>query len=321
MSVPDRDERGGTDRHVYGIFSLQEISDFKWKPVSFTKSPLLPPFFCCLSAVRGRQKVTGQQTPFHTEIPSYTRHLKGYKICLDPGHGGQGHISDYKRGPTGVREAEVNLQVALHLQDMLQEVGATVVMTRVDDSYVEPARRGVKLPTKVVPIFLSHFTTTALTSQKRTTLPHGITAMRTTLARASISLAMCNRGSQTHCNYRIHQRQASSRISWSSLLALAFCDSRNVQQFYVRHLFSRTQTEEARLKKDDYLRKEAYGYFLGLARYVAAGFPKGVLVAPQPETVIQTRMPRLANSDYGWTPRTRRVDAQTTAGFHRLYPN
>ena len=51
--------------------------------------------------------------------------------------------------------------------------------------------------------------------------------------------------------------------------------------------------EEARLKKDDYLRKEAYGYFLGLARYVAAGFPKGVLGEPQPETVIQTRTPRL----------------------------
>ena len=47
----------------------------------------------------------------------------------------------YKRGPTGVREAEVNLKVAFYLRDILQQVGATVVMTRVDDSYVSLAMR------------------------------------------------------------------------------------------------------------------------------------------------------------------------------------
>ena len=68
------------------------------------------------------------------EIPPYARHLKGIKICLDAGHGGQGHIPDYKRGPTGLREAEINLKVALYLRDLLELAEATVVMTRVDDS-------------------------------------------------------------------------------------------------------------------------------------------------------------------------------------------
>jgi hypothetical protein len=51
--------------------------------------------------------------------------------------------------------------------------------------------------------------------------------------------------------------------------------------------------EEARLKKDDYLKKEAFGYLLGIARYVEGGFPKGVLVEPQHTSVIQTKTPRL----------------------------
>ena len=51
--------------------------------------------------------------------------------------------------------------------------------------------------------------------------------------------------------------------------------------------------EEARLRDNDYLRKEAYGYFLGIARYVEGGFPKGILVNPPHESVVQTKKPLL----------------------------
>ena len=51
--------------------------------------------------------------------------------------------------------------------------------------------------------------------------------------------------------------------------------------------------EEQRLKEKSYNKREAYGYFLGIARYVAAGFPKGILLTPAPESVIETRRPRL----------------------------
>jgi N-acetylmuramoyl-L-alanine amidase len=54
-------------------------------------------------------------------------------IALDPGHGGDGHIPGYKRGPTGVREAAMNLRVGLFLRDFLEQAGATVVMTRTED--------------------------------------------------------------------------------------------------------------------------------------------------------------------------------------------
>ena len=102
----------------------------------FRKISVIPLVFLLFMGCSQRQELREQQPLFHFEFPPYTRHLKEFKICLDPGHGGQGHVPDYKRGPTGVREAEVNLQVAFHLREMLQAVGATVIMTRVNDSYV-----------------------------------------------------------------------------------------------------------------------------------------------------------------------------------------
>ena len=238
------------------------------------------------------QKITEQQTPLHTEAPSYTRHLKGFKICLDPGHGGQKHISDYKRGPTGVREADVNLQVALHLQNILQEVGATVVMTRVDDSYVSLTTRSQIANESDADFFISlhHNGIDNPETNYTSTWYHGDADD----SRQSLDLA------------RYVQQGVSDALQLPSSPATGLFSDKLVTTsgFGVLRLtkcpavlceasFLSNPEEEARLKKDDYLRKEAYGYFLGLARYVAAGFPKGVLVEPQPETVIQTRTPRL----------------------------
>ena len=88
-------------------------------------------------------------------IPPYARYLEGIKICLDPGHGGQAHLPNYKRGPTGLREAEVNLRVALYLREFLTEVGAIVFMTRTDDSFVSISDRSKLANKNVVDFFIS----------------------------------------------------------------------------------------------------------------------------------------------------------------------
>jgi N-acetylmuramoyl-L-alanine amidase len=49
--------------------------------------------------------------PADYAIPPYARFLAGLRIVIDPGHGGDGFIPGYKQGPSGVREAEVNLRV------------------------------------------------------------------------------------------------------------------------------------------------------------------------------------------------------------------
>jgi N-acetylmuramoyl-L-alanine amidase len=63
---------------------------------------------------------------------SGTNPLRGRTISIDPGHPPLGST-----GPTGLREAEANLAVALQLRSMLQTAGAKVHMTRVSDSTVD----------------------------------------------------------------------------------------------------------------------------------------------------------------------------------------
>src|SRR5690349_4104886 len=58
--------------------------------------------------------------------------LRGRLIAVDPGHPPGGAI-----GPTGLREADANLGVALELQRLLQAAGARVLMTRTADSAVD----------------------------------------------------------------------------------------------------------------------------------------------------------------------------------------
>jgi N-acetylmuramoyl-L-alanine amidase len=71
-----------------------------------------------------------------TIVPAYmvtaTDALAGKKVCLDPGHGGSatGALNeDYS-----LEEKDINLDVAYGLKALLEADGATVVMTRKDDS-------------------------------------------------------------------------------------------------------------------------------------------------------------------------------------------
>lgn len=58
-------------------------------------------------------------------------------IVIDPGHGGH---DPGKVGSQGVHEDEINLKIAMKLKSYLEQSGATVIMTRMDDSYLEGPR-------------------------------------------------------------------------------------------------------------------------------------------------------------------------------------
>lgn len=64
---------------------------------------------------------------FYLYIPS----LKNSKIVLDPGHGTDPQGSDPGAiGPSGIKEKDVNLAIALKLADLLRAEGAQVYLTR-----------------------------------------------------------------------------------------------------------------------------------------------------------------------------------------------
>lgn len=239
------------------------------------------------------QKTVEHQTPFHTELPTYTRHLKGFKICLDPGHGGQAHVPNYKRGPTGVREAEVNLKVALHLRDMLQNVGATVIMTRVNDAYVSLAKRSQIANESGSDFFISlhhNGIDNSPETNYTSTWYHGDADD----SRQSLDLARYIQQGVSDA-LRLPRSPATGLYSDKLVTASGFGVLRLTEcpAVLCEASFLSNPEEETRLQDDNYLRQEAYGYLLGIARYVAAGFPKGILVDPQHTSTIQTKTPRL----------------------------
>ncbi|CAN5312848.1 hypothetical protein BH23BAC3_BH23BAC3_19170 [soil metagenome] len=59
--------------------------------------------------------------------------LEGKTIVLDPGHGGTAQTDHYRVGPTGEREEWINLRIALKLEELMLEQGATVLLTRSED--------------------------------------------------------------------------------------------------------------------------------------------------------------------------------------------
>lgn len=77
--------------------------------------------------------------------------LSGYTIMLDPGHGGK----DPGAGSSAGWEAPTNLAIAKKVQQKLQAAGATVLMTRSSDSYVELDARRDAQRSKKPDLFIS----------------------------------------------------------------------------------------------------------------------------------------------------------------------
>ena len=258
----------------------------------FRKISVIPLVFLLFMGCSQRQELREQQPLFHFEFPPYTRHLKEFKICLDPGHGGQGHVPDYKRGPTGVREAEVNLQVAFHLREMLQAVGATVIMTRVNDSYVSLPMRSQIASESDADFFISlhHNGIDNPKVNYTSTWYHGDADD----SRQSLDLARYVQQGVSDA-LQLPTSPAAGLYSDKLITASGFGVLRLTEcpAVLCEASFLSNPEEEARLQEDDYLKKEASGYFLGIARYIEGGFPRGVLVEPQHASVIQTKTPLL----------------------------
>ncbi|HEY1405331.1 MAG TPA: N-acetylmuramoyl-L-alanine amidase, partial [Spirochaetota bacterium] len=86
------------------------------------------------------QKSDRQYTYHGTIDPSQHTHLAGKKIFIDPGHGAKG-FTDGRVGPTGLREEEVNLKVALILAAICKDAGADVKLSRTKDIDVTLSER------------------------------------------------------------------------------------------------------------------------------------------------------------------------------------
>ena len=230
--------------------------------------------------------------PVNFAIPPSARYLKDVKLCLDPGHGGDAHLPNYKRGPTGLREAEVNLRVAQYLREFLQEAGAIVFMTRTDDSFVSIPDRSALANQNAVDFFISiHHNQLSKPETNYTSTWYHRDADNSP---ASLDFARYVQQGVAEA-LRLPRIPATGLYSDRLMVPSGFGVLRLTQSTAIlcEASFFSNPEEEERLRDPEYNRREAYGYFLGIARYVASGFPKGVLIAPSPESAVETKTPRI----------------------------
>jgi len=212
-------------------------------------------------------------------IPPYARWLEGLKICLDPGHGGQAYLPGYKRGPTGVREAEVNLRVAFFLREFLEGSGAIVIMTREDDSFVGLRQRCEIANQAGCDLFISmhHNASSREEANYTSTWYHFTPDYRP----ANMDLARYLQAGVSDA-LRLPEYPPTGLYSDQLMYKTGFGVLRNIEMpgALMEASFHSNPTEEDRLRDHEYNRREAYGYFLGLAQYAAAGFPHAELIDP-----------------------------------------
>ncbi len=213
-------------------------------------------------------------------IPPYAKYLKGVKICLDPGHGGDAHKRAYKRGPTGVREAEMNLRVAQYLRELLTRCGADVKLTREDDTESSLAARADVATTWGADLFVSihHNAIGNKPKVNHTTVwyhndvdyrPSNLDLARYLCGGLYDTLALPELADVPLKSDQLMYESGFGLLRAAKVTA-ALCEIS----------FFTNPDEEQRLRTPEWNFKEAYGLFLGLARYTAGGLPRATLVDP-----------------------------------------
>ncbi len=219
-------------------------------------------------------------------IPPYAKYLEGVKICLDPGHGGDAHKRGYKRGPTGVREAEMNLRVAKYLRELLETAGAEALLTREEDVDLSLADRAAIANEWGADLFLS--------------LHHNAIDNKPQVNRTSIwyhndvDYRPANLDLARYLCYGLYDSIALPQITGVPLKSdqlmyesgFGILRHAEVTAALTESSFFTNPEEEQRLRDPEYNLLEAHGLFIALAKYAAAGLPKAYLIEPEGGLVL-----------------------------------
>ena len=215
----------------------------------------------------------------------FAKHLAGMRICLDPGHGGDANRPNYKRGPTGLREAEVNLRVALVLREMLRANGAIVFMTRendralADDNAEDLQRRAEVANRNNCDLFLSiHHN-----ASDRPTANFVSVWYHDDVDHSPASLDVAREVSAAlMAELRLPDQLGVPILSDKLIYDSGFrvLQQARVPAILTEASFHSNLEEEERLRDPEYNRREARAIFTGLAHYALGGVPRIRLISP-----------------------------------------
>lgn len=231
-----------------------------------------------------------------------TDFLTGRLFVLDPGHGGRysGAVTAHN-----LRESDINLAVALHLQHMLTHVGAHVILTRYTDTDFlpphAPKRLGTDLKARCT-IANRHYADLFIS------LHHNASATRHKNYNATETFVKMTDNRQSLDAARpVHQRLTTILGTGGGTIIPG--------NFYVlRHsnnpallgeaAYMSNKRMEKLLRDPDYLKLEAAAYFLGITDYIAKGIPVITHFSPH-DTILTATHPvihALVTDPYGIDP-------------------
>ncbi len=201
--------------------------------------------------------------------PEAPNPLKGKRIVLDPGHGGTAAVDTYRVGPTGEREEWINLRVALHLKDMLEEKEAVVLMTRTTDSAVDLQDRAKLAVENNTDVFVSiHHNATA-----DTTVNFPIIYFHGNASENQASVALGKHLAQSLLTNMYDETTPASLVSDHTIFPTAGTSvlrhSYGIPGVIAEASFFTHPSEEQRLKDENYNLLEAKAYVEALEKFLA----------------------------------------------------
>jgi N-acetylmuramoyl-L-alanine amidase len=257
-------------------------------PVSATVSVKLPPSPAAIEDAR-----PARRTSAGTASLTRALGLKLTRVVIDPGHGGHDQGTS---GPHGLIEKELVLDVSLRLGKLIQEqLGAEVVYTRSDDTFVSLERRPQLANEKKADLFLSVH---ANSSPYPSVAGVETYVLNFTDSRSALDVAMRENASSQKSMSELHdliqkitahdKAQESKEFAGKIQTALYAFSARSFPGEYDRGVkqapfvvligttmpavlteigFVTSAKEEALLKRPDYRQKLADAIFHGVAKY------------------------------------------------------
>lgn len=218
-------------------------------------------------------------TLFNKYLVDCQSNLKGIKIFLDPGHGGDDRKN---KGYLGlITEADANLRVGLFLRDFLTRAGAIVFMSREKDTTIDLKERSILANKSGADIFISihhnapgkegdNYTNYTSTYYHAKEINYEYEPMERDLAKfiqRDLAYAMRNSGGLgsfdgTYSDYIIYPG------SGFSVLRLTEIPSVLIECGFHTHNW-----EEQRIALEEFNKIQAWGIFRGICRYFNAGIP------------------------------------------------
>jgi N-acetylmuramoyl-L-alanine amidase len=222
----------------------------------------------------------------HDPPPPYARCLKGLRICLDPGHGGYQHIQGYKSTASGYQESVMNLTVARQLRDFLVKSGVVVVLTRDGDWDLKKGNsEALDARVRLAEIYncdlfisMHHNAHSRKDANFSSVFYHSFPGY----IYSNIDLG---RSIVEELEYWLRLPEFANNGLYSDYLiypdsGFAVLRKAQVPAILVEASFFSNTREEERLKDPEYLKREAWAYYLGIIKYVRNGLPKAELIYP-----------------------------------------